>query len=287
MLPALHRYREAFERALPAAQALAASKLVPINIDLPSAIAATVGRLPGIMALRDDAATLARFDVAAFDQLETYTFAAAYAHTLYMGASKAPETIAELNERGMQLRKMLYTDAVALATRNLIRGDRIGELKANTGYKNLTFDLMALAAVLRGNWDKISGKTAIALDDLDQAERIGDQLVTAVGTSKKATASITEASVQRQRNFTLLVNAYDQCAAQSASCAGTKATPIASRPRSTPAAATVTRAASRTHRQIAPINDNQAAPSPSRQVAPQALPVASGLPGASPFDLVS
>jgi hypothetical protein len=127
-----------------------------------------------------------------------------------MNASSAPEAIVELNEKGMQLRNTLYADAVALATRNLISGDRIGEFKANIGYKNLAFDLMALAGVLRGSWDKISSKTAITTDDLDQAELIGDQLVSAVGSREDAPAAIADVSAQRQRNFTLFLNAYDQ-----------------------------------------------------------------------------
>jgi hypothetical protein len=209
-VPALHRYREAFDRALPASQALDANALTIINIDVPSAIAMTVGKLPGIMALREQAKALPGFDITSFDQLETYTLAIGQAHTTYMGASAAPEAIVELNEKGMQLRNTLYADAVALATRGLISGDRIGEFKANIGYKNLAFDLMALAGVLRGSWDKISGKTAITTDDLDQAELIGDQLVSAVGTREETPANVAAVSMQRQRNFTVFLNAYDQ-----------------------------------------------------------------------------
>lgn len=209
-VPALHRYREAFDRAMPEAKALDVNGLATINIDVTSAIATTVGKLPGIMALRDSAKALPGFDASTFDQLETYTLATGHAHTLYMGASSAPEAIVELNERGMELRNTLYADAVALATRNLISGDRIGEFKANIGYKNLAFDLMALAQVLRGAWDKIAGKTAITTDDLDQAELIGDQLVSAVGSREEAPASLADVAIQRQRNFTLFLNAYDQ-----------------------------------------------------------------------------
>jgi hypothetical protein len=195
---------------MPASKALDVNDLATINIDVTSAIATTVGKLPGILALRDSAQALPGFDATVFDQLETYTLATGHAHTLYMGASSAPEAIVELNERGMNLRNTLYADAVALATRNLISGDRIGELKANIGYKNLAFDLMALAGVLRGSLDKIAGKTAITTEDLDQAELIGDQLVSAVGSREEAPASLADVSTQRQRNFTLFLNAYDQ-----------------------------------------------------------------------------
>jgi len=209
-VPVPHRYRSAFERALPASQVLEVDELIPINIDVPTAIALTAGKLPGIMALRDRAKELPGFDVSAFDELETHVLATGHAHIRYMGASAEPEAILELNERGLRLRNTLYADAVALATRNLISGDRLGDFKAAVGYKNLAFDLMALASILRDNWDKISSKTAITPDDLDQAELIGDQLVSAVGSREETPASVAEITVQRQRNFTLFLKAYDE-----------------------------------------------------------------------------
>lgn len=208
--PALHRYKEAFARALPASQALSVEELALINIDLPSAIGTTLGKLTGILALRDKAKALPDFDVTAFEQLETYMLATGHAHSLFLGVSTAPEAIFELNEKGLKLRNTLYTDAVALAGRGLIGGDRIAELKANVGYKNLAFDLMALAGILRAGWDKISTKTAITEDDLDQAEFIGDQLMSAVGNREEAPANVAEVALQRQRNFTLFLKAYDQ-----------------------------------------------------------------------------
>lgn len=132
-VPGPHRYRLAFERALPASQALDANTLIPINIDVPTAVATTAGRLPGIMAHRERAQALAEFDVSAFDELETHALATAHAHTRYMAASAAPEAIVELNERGLRLRNVLYADAQALATRGLVSGDRIGEFKAHVG----------------------------------------------------------------------------------------------------------------------------------------------------------
>jgi hypothetical protein len=209
-VPVLHRYQEAFDRALPASQALDAKALTIINIDVPSAVTLTVGKLPGIMALRDQAQALPGFDVSAFDQLETYTLAIGQAHSTYMRSSASPEAIVALNEKGMQLRTTLYTDAVALVTRKLLSGDRIKEFKANIGYKNLAFDLMALAGLLRSKWDEISSRTAITTDELDQAELISDQLISAVGTREDVPADVAAVSLQRQRNFTLFLKAYDQ-----------------------------------------------------------------------------
>jgi len=173
-------------------------------------IATMSGKLPGILALHERAKALPEFDATVFEELETHVLATGHAHARLMRASAPRGEVAALNERGLKLRRMLYADAVALATHGLIAGDRLAELQNNTGYKNLAFDLMALAGLLRGNWEQISGKTPITTADLDEADLLADHLVSAVGARAQKNTSVDEASLQRQRNFTLLANVYDE-----------------------------------------------------------------------------
>jgi hypothetical protein len=297
--PTLHRYREAYERAAPSAQALKAEDLITINIDIPTAVTTAVGALPQIMTFRDKAAALNGFDASAFDQLETYTFATGVAHTQYMGASAGPAQLVQLNEQAMALRNTLYADAVALATRGLISGDRIGEFKANIGYKNLAFDLMALSGVIRQSWDKISSKTAITLADLDQADLLCDQIVNAVGTREQAPTVAAESSTQRQRHFTLFVNAYDQVrraisflrwdeddlesiAPSLYAGRGARRAPDAPQP-----AAPTPPAPGGTTTGATPTAPVPATPAPTNTTHAPAAAASNGLPGASPFAGVS
>jgi len=203
-------YREAFEQALPASAEISDSELLPVNIDVPSAVATAVGALPKILAHRSEAAQLPGFDISHFDQLQLHTFAVGHAHAKFLAASTPPEELAALNERGMELRDTMYSDAVALAHRDLISGERIASFKANAGYKNLAFDLLGLSTLLRENWDKIAAKTAIQMSELDAAELLGRQLMDAVGAREQAPAVQAQVQAQRQRNFTLFSRSYDQ-----------------------------------------------------------------------------
>jgi hypothetical protein len=204
-------YLDAFERALPAALALAPSALIPVNIDIPTAVTTAIGKLSALQALRDRIVReLPSFDISSFDQLETYVLATAHAHALYLAASAPPEALATLTEEGWRVRDTLHSDAVALSNRGLINGDRLTKLKTAVGYKNLAFDLVGLAALLRASWDQIAGKTALQLTELDRAEVLGEQLIKALSVREKSPAIATEVSQQRQRVFTLFVRAYDQ-----------------------------------------------------------------------------
>jgi hypothetical protein len=209
-VPQFVLYREAFDQALPASAALSDDELATVNIDVPSAVATALGALPKIMAYRAQAEKLPNFDISHFDQLQLHTFAVGHAHAKYLAASAPPEAIAALNERGIKLRDTMYQDALALAHRGLIGGDRIAEFKANVGYKNLAFDLLGLATLLRENWDKIASKTAVQLSEIDEAELLGRQLMDAVGAREQAGATVAEVQEQRQRNFTLFARSYDQ-----------------------------------------------------------------------------
>jgi hypothetical protein len=210
LAPTMH-YREAYELALPASQALSADALIAVNIDVPTAMTTVIGKLPQILALRAQVAKrLPEFDIANFDLLSTYTFATGHAQALFAAASAPPEALVTLNEQGIVLRDLLYSDAVALSNRGLINGDKLSGFKANVGYKNLAFDLLGLAALLRGSWDAIASKTALQLSELDQADDIGEKLMAAVAVREQGPTIAATQSAQRQRNFTLFANAYDQ-----------------------------------------------------------------------------
>jgi hypothetical protein len=204
-------YSEAYELALPASQALPVDELIAVNIDVPTAMTTAIGKLPQILALRDQVAQqLPQFDITNFDQLSIYTFATGHAQALFAAASAPPEALVALNEQGLVLRDLIYSDAVALSNRGLINGDKLSSFKANVGYKNLAFDLLGLAALLRGTWDTIASKTALQSSELDQADDIGEKLMAAVAVREQGPTIAASQSAQRQRNFTLFANAYDQ-----------------------------------------------------------------------------
>jgi hypothetical protein len=68
-------YRDAYEQVLPATAAINEDEIAAVNVDVPSAVATTIGSLPKILAYRAEAEKLPRFDIAHFDDLKLRTFA--------------------------------------------------------------------------------------------------------------------------------------------------------------------------------------------------------------------
>ena len=115
-----------------------------------------------------------------------------------------------LKQQCATLGNTLHLDAVALATRRLINGAKLKKFSAHTAPKALAFELLALASLLRQHWNEIASRTAVQLSELDQAESLAWQLLTAFGARQQALAGTATRSQQRRRHFTLFVRAYAQ-----------------------------------------------------------------------------
>ena len=64
--------------------------------------------------------------------------------------------------------------------------------------------------MMHDNWTAISGKTALQIADIDQAEALAERLITAIGLRDQGPAVLAESAENRQKAFTLFVNTYDQ-----------------------------------------------------------------------------
>jgi len=204
------RFRDAYERLIDEIRKVPDDDLIIINIDVPTAVTTVLGALPEIRSARPQIVSdMPSFDIARFDRLESYTLALGHAHTLYLAASAPPESLDELSQSATALRELLLSDATALAQRGFVDGQKLKELKGPKGYRNVAFDLFTLAALLRENWEKVLGKTAVQATELDQAETLADRLLTAIGAREQAPAVAAETADDRQRAFSLFVDSYD------------------------------------------------------------------------------
>lgn len=186
-------------------------EIVPINLDVPGSVATVYGALPRLRMLREKVTgTLGDFDLASFDKIESFANALAYAHFVFQSAAQPTEQLPALTTRAMEIRDLFLADAQALAKRGLVDAKRLSELKGGTGYLNLVSDIGTLDAMFRDRWSEIVGKTAISQEELVEAEQLTERIIRAYGERSQESTKVTAASDDRQRAFTLLVNAYDQ-----------------------------------------------------------------------------
>lgn len=204
------RFRSAWEATASARRALPASALLIINLDIQASTAQALSTAPNLQALRSAVAALPNFDLAQYDNIIPYTLALIYANNRHQSISTPAEELPGLLEEATKMRGILAADTNALATRGIVDGTKLSDLRSGTGYLDVASDLGTLVIILRENWQKVSANSGISAAELDSAEALSERLTIAYAGRSQGTTKLAEASDDRQRAFTLFVNAYDQ-----------------------------------------------------------------------------
>lgn len=204
-------FRGDYEKRLQEIEAVPEAQLLPINVPIPSATQTVLGAIEEIRSLRPRLLEeLPKFDIARFDKLESYSRAAYHAHSLYLIASTPPEAVPALVEECSNVSSTFRADAEALIRRGLLDGNALRNLRGTTAYRDVALDLYNLVQVLRANWSKIEGKTAIQLQELNKAEALSNRLTLALGAREQAPALAGPAALTRQRAYTLFLGTYSE-----------------------------------------------------------------------------
>lgn len=209
--PSSASFQTAFEQTASARAKLEAKDLLAINVDIPSAVATVIGTLPKAKSLRSDIVKILSVEeMAEVDALQIFADALSFAHTAYLAASQPPAPLPELFARATELRDLLASDATALAKRELVDGNVLAQLKGGTGYLEVAYDLGAIVRIMRDNWNEISKRSAVQATELDEAEKVYEQVTRAFAARERQPAIVEAASADRARAFTLFMKAYDQ-----------------------------------------------------------------------------
>lgn len=205
------RFRAAFESMLPEIMKVPREDYLAVNLEIPAAVTTVLGAISEIKKMREECArSLPHMDLTLFDRIEPLALAMGYAHSRHKAASLPTLPLQELSERVVEVREIFAQDWSALARRGMVDGQRLQELKGTTGYKNQAFDLLTLVAMMREAWPRIQGKTAVTAPELDEAESLADQLLTAVGEREQLPAATAATTEVRQAAYTLFLRAYDE-----------------------------------------------------------------------------
>lgn len=192
-------------------EALSPEELYPINMDVMTCVNTAAGVLPEVKALRAQIVQeLPKFNIERLDKLHRYAMAAAYAHTMHLIATGPHDELQPVLEESLKLRELLLNDVTALATRGLVSGEVLKNLKGAVGYKNVQLDLQMLVSVLKANWPTVQGKCATSVEELARGERLVTWLIEVVGLREQGPAEKAKSADMRLRAFTLFTRSYDE-----------------------------------------------------------------------------
>jgi hypothetical protein len=84
------------------------------------------------------------------------------------------------------------------------------DVKKANGHRALIVDLQILVATFRERWESVKDRTAVRAEELDSTVALIDTLTEAVGIKDASPAVQQQATLIRQKAFTLVVRTYDQ-----------------------------------------------------------------------------
>jgi hypothetical protein len=206
----LSAFAAAYERRLPAILAVEDSDLATLNVDVHASTTTALGALAKIRVFSERIAALGEIDQSLIGGLEDYAQAASEAHSRWVTALVPQNEAAALQEEGLKIRRIFRADAEALAARGLIDRARLAPFKHRAGYRNLAFELIDYANLLRDCWPTIHGRTAVLAEEIQRAKQLGEELVLAVGNREQGAAKVTETETIRHRAMTLFLKAYGE-----------------------------------------------------------------------------
>jgi len=200
----------AFEKRLEEIQSIDDDALAPLNLDIRAAIMTVFGALREVATHMEAISTLSWIDQNKIGGLKEYTMAAVEAQSRWVTAMTPPENIAVLNGEALAMRNLLRSDARLLAKRGLIAPGCLASFKGHIGYKNVGFELIGRANLMRDCWSAIHDKTPTTVVEVQRAKDIGERLVYAAGCREQAPVIRAEAAKLRQQAFTLMLNSYNE-----------------------------------------------------------------------------
>jgi hypothetical protein len=205
------RYRGAFTRLLQTIRSLSPDNYAPVNLDVMSSIRTTEGVLPKIANMKPlIAQLLPQFPMEFFDQLEDRALALGHAQTVYEGAQQPPAILQTLSDEATAAHDVALSEVNTQIKRGLIPAQALNSLKGGNGYRNLAADLFTLSETMRNNWDKISGRTTMTMEELDRMENLADQINNALGIREQMPELQAAAARDRQAAYSLFIEAYDE-----------------------------------------------------------------------------
>jgi hypothetical protein len=206
----LSEARAAYTRLLSEIDAVPEEMLVPVTIDVMTAVTTAYGVAKHLGPFVDVAKKLPDFDPTSFTKIRDYALALSRAQTLHLNATAPPETLSERVQEAMAAREFLLNDARSLAQHGLVEPSRVADIARLLGHRGVAFDVARLVDVFSENWKAIQGKTVVTYERLKTYETLSQQLLDDVGERTVAPAAPSMTSERRQRAFTLFVNTYDQ-----------------------------------------------------------------------------
>lgn len=204
----------AFARVAAEIAAVPLESVRAINVHVPSAVVLVLGKLPRLLALRDEMVKACpRQPLATIDKLRDYALAAAHAYARVLPRDGGETRLRTLLNEASLLRERMLASAGALVTFGLLDAGAVAAIRRGTGHLDTIQDLLSLGELFRQAGPDVVSKTPLVPADVERAIQLGELLLEALGQQREGTDGSNdrgEAEEQLAKAFELFRRAYEE-----------------------------------------------------------------------------
>ncbi len=200
----------AYKRVEAELEALDATALSPMNLDVVTAASVVLGVADGVLSYRARIAKLPEFDMVHIDKLVDYAKAVWFLHATNQPAVSAKEADALIKEAG-DLRAKLLVWALPLVAGGHFTEEAVARVRDGGGFKDLASDLVGLVAMYRSKWETVGLIIGVTEQEIERAAQLGTAVFAIAAARENTTERPTaDGSLRLRRAWTRLEFAYSE-----------------------------------------------------------------------------
>jgi hypothetical protein len=184
--------------------------LVPISVDIAHAHQIALAAADRVDELMPQIAMLPTLDIERIRKLRLYAAACQHAHVLATAPDQDPRLPKALAE-AVKLRDDLLATAKLLVRFGAVSEERVDTIRTGSGHVEIASSIEQLGVLFEDVWDRVESRIPVTAEMVERAPVLALELHALLGAKKVRPLEKNEASRMRQRAFSLLVKAYEEC----------------------------------------------------------------------------
>lgn len=194
-------------------EAVEDADVVAVNLDIAAMVGGVLAAMPAIEKQLPVIETLQGLRVERIRRLRDYAQATLHWYSRALFAVAPVSGLAEKVADAIAMRESILHDLGTLARHGALDMAPLAEFGTSVAYRRVGSELLGLSRFVHERWASIQGRSMITLEQMDTAQRLGNEIVVLCGERDGAPAVAAEAVRNRDKAYTLTVRAYNEARA--------------------------------------------------------------------------
>lgn len=194
-------------------EAVEDADVVAVNLDIAAMVGGVLAAMPAIEKQLPVIETLQGLRVERIRRLRDYAQATLHWQARSLFAVTPTTGLAEKVTEAIAMRESIQDDLKALSRHGVLDISSLADFGTSIAYRRVGTELLALSRFVHERWSAIQGRSMLTLEQMDAAQRLGNEIVRLCGERDGSPVVAADAVRNRDKAYTLTVRAYNEARA--------------------------------------------------------------------------